>query len=308
MRYREFRAMNTSILLAANGQPEEIEAGFNRTEKYIQDSEKRFTRFSDDSELSQLNRSAGEWFEASDDLYQVVELAVDFHRRTGKIFDPGILTALERAGYDRTMDDLHSSGIQVQPTTVTVAQAAFDQVEMDPARNRIRLPAGLKIDLGGIAKGWIAERAAGVLSEYAQACAVDAGGDAYMVGVPPHSDTWRISLEDPCDPSRTLAVLKVHPGAIATSAITKRRWQQGDKVQHHLIDPRTQQPAETDWLSVTVVAEHAVQAEVYAKCLLIGGSQEVNEISNRAAGIEFIVVDQRKKMWGSAHSRELLDV
>jgi thiamine biosynthesis lipoprotein len=308
MRYREFRAMNTSILLAANGLTEEIEAGFNRTEKYIQDGEKRFTRFSGDSELSQLNRSAGEWFEASDDLYQVVEMAVDFHRSTGKIFDPGILTALERAGYDRTMDDLHPLGTQVQPITVTVAQADFDQVEMDPARNRIRLPAGLKIDLGGIAKGWIAERAAGVLSEYAQACAVDAGGDAYMIGVPSHSDTWRISLEDPSDPSHTLAILKVHPGAIATSAITKRRWQQGDKVQHHLIDPRTQQPAETDWLSVTVVAEHAVQAEVYAKCLLIGGSQEVNEISNRAAGIEFIVVDQHKKMWGSAHSRELLDV
>ena len=68
MRYREFRAMNTSILLAASGLAEEIEVGFNRTEEFVQASERRFTRFSEDSELSQLNRSAGVWFEVSDDL------------------------------------------------------------------------------------------------------------------------------------------------------------------------------------------------------------------------------------------------
>ena len=241
-------------------------------------------------------------------LYEVVELGVKFHEETGKLFDPGTLPALEHAGYDRTMDELRKSGTRVQPIRTVKTQTTFDQIELDPTYKRIRLPEGLKIDLGGIAKGWIAERAAGVLSEYTEACAVDAGGDAFMIGTPSHSDTWRISLEDPCDPSRTLTVLKIHPGAVATSAVTKRRWQQGEKTQHHLIDPRTQQPAETDWLSVTVVAEHAAQAEVYAKCLLIGGSQEVNAISNRTAGIEFIVVDQHKQMWGSAHSRELLDV
>ncbi|MDD5369065.1 MAG: FAD:protein FMN transferase [Anaerolineaceae bacterium] len=300
--------MNTSILLAASGRPEEIEVGFQHTEAFIRASEQRFTRFSDESELAHLNRSAGEWFLATDDLYEVVQTAVKFHGETGKLFDPGILPALERAGYDRSMDELRAHGGEVQTVPVALKQAEFDQVELDPDCKRIRLPSGLKIDLGGIAKGWIAERAAQVLSEFSQACAVDAGGDAFMIGIPIHSETWRISLEDPGDSSRTLAVLKVHPGAIATSAITKRRWQQGDKTHHHLIDPRTQQPADTDWLSVTVVANHAAQAEVYAKCLLIGGSQEVNEISNRATGIEFIAVDQHKRMWGSQHSRELLDV
>ncbi len=85
-----------------------------------------------------------------------------------------------------------------------------------------------------------------------------------------------VSIEDPLDDKSELAVLKVPPGAVATSTVTKRRWKQGNKEQHHLIDPRTQQPAETDWLSVTVVADHAAKAEVYAKSLLIGGPQEVD--------------------------------
>ncbi|RPJ38952.1 MAG: hypothetical protein EHM21_16190, partial [Chloroflexi bacterium] len=78
--------------------------------------------------------------------------------------------------------------------------------------------------------------------------------------------------------------------------------------RHHLIDPRTQEPAETDLRSVTVIAEHAVEAEVYAKSLLIGGSGEVRRIGGSFERAEFIVVDHDNHLWGSKHSREILDV
>ena len=300
--------MNTGILLAGEGPREAVETGFSLAQKFIEDSEKRFTRFSSQSELAQLNRSAGGWFDASKEMFEVVSLALQLYKKTAGLFDPSILEALEQAGYDRSMDEIRLYG----PTAVTVLARPklhhFSEIRLDEQRARIALPIEMRIDLGGIAKSLIAEQAALLLSGWAEACAVDAGGDIFFIGLPPGEKTWRVTLEDQLDEARGLAVLKVPPGAVATSTVTKRRWKQGNKEQHHLIDPHTQQPAETDWLSVTVVASHAVQAEVYAKSLLIGGPQEMERITRLAGGIEFIAVDYQKKLWGSNHSLELLNV
>jgi thiamine biosynthesis lipoprotein len=300
--------MNTGILLAGEGPQEAVEAGFSLAQKFIEDSEKRFTRFSSQSELSQLNRSAGGWFEASKEMFEVVSLALQLYRRTGGLFDPSILEALEQAGYDRTMDEIRLYG----PTQVTVLARPklhrFSEIRLDEPGCRIALPAEMRIDLGGIAKSWIAEQAAGLLSNWTEACAVDAGGDIFFIGLPPGEKAWKVTLEDPLDEGRGLAVIKAPAGAVATSTATKRRWKQANKEQHHLIDPRTQQPAETEWLSVTVLARHAAPAEVYAKSLLIGGPQEVERITRQAGDIEFIAVDYQKKLWGSRHSLEKLDV
>jgi thiamine biosynthesis lipoprotein len=308
MESHEFRAMNTGILLVGEGRHEAVETGFGLAQKFIEDSEKRFTRFSSQSELSSLNQSAGGWFDASKDMFEVVSLAIQLYRQTTGLFDPSILEALEQAGYDRSMDEIRLVG----PTKVTVMARPklhhFSEVRLDEPHCRIALPREMRIDLGGIAKSWIAEKAAMVLSEWTEACAVDAGGDMFFIGLPPGEKAWQVTLEDPLDEKGQLAVLKVSPGAVATSTVTKRRWKQDGKEQHHLIDPRTQQPAETDWLSVTVVADHAASAEVYAKSLLIGGPQAVEQLTRRAGAIEFIAIDHEKKLWGSKHSLEILNV
>ena len=130
----------------------------------------------------------------------------------------------------------------------------------------------------------------------------------FMVGLPAGENVWPVALEDPRDSDQTLAILRVGPGAVATSSIMKRRWQQGKRVRHHLIDPRSGAPAETDWLSVTVIAPHATTAEVFAKALLIGGSREAEGIAARYSDLAFIAADRVGQLWGSDNAKELLDV
>ncbi len=309
MKTYEFRAMNTDIQLGAEGPEEAVETGFSQARAFIEACEKRFTRFSEQSELSELNRSAGKWFEVSPEMFDVVSQAVALHKQTQGLFDPAILEALENAGYDRTYDEIRKYGAFYAPVAIKPSLHRFSDVRLDSVRRRIWLPPDLRIDLGGIAKGWIAEKAALLLSTWAKACGVDAGGDAFFVGLPENEPFWRVALEDPFDPQQVVANLKVQPGAVVTSAITRRRWQQGGKIRHHLIDPRSQQPAVTDWLSVTVFAPHATQAEVYAKSLLILGSRQATQLAERAdPKIEFIAVDGQKKLWGSKRSLEVLDV
>jgi thiamine biosynthesis lipoprotein len=295
------RAMNTDVLLAAEGQADQLRAGFEQAREFILASESRFTRFSEDSELSALNRSSGRRFKASTDLFSVVALTRRFFHLTRGLFDPSILPDLKRVGYDRSMDVLRKLGPSpLFETLLANEHSSFSEMDLDESDLTILLPPGMMIDLGGIAKGWIAEQAAFILSGYATACAVDAGGDMFLVGLPDGMEQWPVALEDPLQPENILTELKVDPGAIATSSMTKRVWQQSGKNRHHIIDPRTGEPAVSDWISVTVIAPHACEAEVFAKTLLIAGPQEAEEIV-RHSNIPFtyLAVDQEKKIWGN---------
>jgi FAD:protein FMN transferase len=308
MQTYEFKAMNTEILLAAEGSREAVETGFSQARAFIEASEKRFTRFSEESELSRLNRSAGQWFAASAEMIEVLGEALRLHEQTLGLFDPAVLKALEQAGYDRTMDDVRRFGARPAALPFRPGRYHFSDLVIDPAEQRVWLPPEMRIDLGGIAKGWIAEQAANLLAGWANACAVDAGGDMFMVGLPEGQAAWEVALENPFNFDQEMGVLHVGPGAVATSTTTRRHWSQAGQERHHLIDPRTAQPAQTDWVSVTVAAPHAVDAEVYAKSLLIGGSAQSDLLTRNFNEIIFIAVDHQKTLWGSLHSPEVFHV
>ncbi len=290
-----FRAMNTEIVLLAEGNEQAVRQGFLEVRDFIEASERRFTRFSEDSELSSLNRSAGKHFLSSEDFFSVMEEARDCYRRTHGLFDPSILPQLKNAGYTRSMDELRIHGAG-EGGPIPAHRHGFDTVGMDPSGRMITLPEGMQIDLGGIAKGWIAERATGILKKFSTACAVNAGGDMFMNGYPEDQDYWEVSLEDPRDITCDLALLRVQEGAVATSSITRRTWKQGGVNRHHLIDPRTGEPAVTPWLSVTVMAPHAAEAETFAKAFLMADEQEAAALSRENPGITALGADQQGKL------------
>jgi len=100
---------------------------------------------------------------------------------------------------------------------------------------------------------------------------VDAGGDIRAVGVP-GGEPWPVAVQDPFDQAQDRAVLALADGAVATSSIGRRRWQSGGRTMHHLIDPRTGQPSDSDLHTVTVLADTAEAAEVAAKTALMLGT------------------------------------
>jgi thiamine biosynthesis lipoprotein len=306
MEYDEFPAMNTTVQVAAEGMREDLELGFTRVRSFIAECEARFSRFLPDSELSQLNRSTGIWFDASTGLFDMIKEGLQLHQLTDGLFDPSILSALEQAGYDRSMDDLRESVAQPAAKDVQKNPSHLWQIQMDPARYRIRLPKDLQIDLGGIAKGWIAEQAVHLLAEYSPACAVSAGGDMVFYGVPSGASDWQISLEDPLDEHRLLNILQVRSGALATSTVTRRRWLQDGQERHHIIDPRTGAPAEVEWLSVTVGAPKATTAEAFAKAILIGGRLLGAQLASRIPELWFIGVHPDGSLSGTPKSKELV--
>ena len=303
MHYQEFRAMNTSVVLGA-----ESEYPFNAfqlAQEFIEQSEQRFSRFLHDSELNALNRNAGIWFQVSPEMMEVMTSAMECYRATDGLFNPAILPDLKAVGYTRSMDEIRSYGADKTTTLHSKTVLAFESIQLDIAQNRILLPAGMQIDLGGIAKGWIAEKAARILAAHSSACVVNAGGDMFLIGHP-NGKSWEVVLEDPLDQRHDLLMLLMEDGAVATSSTTKRIWTQGEQVRHHLIDPRSGEPAESCWLSVTVFAPHAVQAETFAKALLIAGPEGAQTLLDKNPQISFIAIDTNQQIWKSPTEKEKL--
>ena len=302
----EFRAMNTSVLLAAEGE-RGSEAGLDEARAFIEDCERRFSRFLPDSEISLLNSAGGKWMAVTPELMNLLSLSKAYYEETGGLFDPSVLPDLKRAGYDVTMDEVRARGeLQVRAGPRTV-RPAFSAIEIDKMERRVRLPQGMEVDLGGIAKGWIVEQAAVCLKRRATAGAVNAGGDLFFAGSPADGSKWRVEIEDPRDHDRTAAVLEVGEGAVVTSSVSKRTWSRNGERQHHLIDPRTGEPAQTDWLSVTVVSPRADLGEAYAKALLIGGAREAGRLLLQRPQIAMVCVDFDGKVSASQNSKDYLN-
>jgi thiamine biosynthesis lipoprotein len=249
MERRLFRAMGTEIelLVHADG----ADSALDGAEQEFHRLESLLSRFRADSELSRLNRDGA--IEAGPDLLRVVALSLEGREATGGRFDPTVHDSLVAAGYDRTFDEVASV---TRPDTWS-APPAGGGVTVEDAR--IELEPGVHLDLGGIGKGYAAERAAELLA-MAGPCLVNAGGDIAVRG-----GSWPVGVDT--------VTLELSDCGLATSGRDRRRWQRGDRELHHLIDPATGRPARSDLLRVTVVAGDAVEAEVLAKALFVSGAE-----------------------------------
>jgi thiamine biosynthesis lipoprotein len=276
---RGFRAMNTDVLAvvavgAAEAAP--AAAALDEIEQLFAAVEACASRFRPESELSQLNRSAGHPFAASPVLYALVAAALEAAGETGGAFDPTLLDALERAGYDRSFDQLPeeraAAPAGAPPAPPGAGAVSWRSIRLDPVSRTITLPAGCRLDLGGIGKGWTVDQACARLrARGLRHFALDAGGDLYAVGRQGNGEPWSVGVEDPDHPTHDLAVLAVDGSAVATSTTARRHWRVAGELRHHLIDPRTRQPAASGVVSATVVADTVARAEVLAKAALVLG-------------------------------------
>jgi FAD:protein FMN transferase len=251
MERRTFGAMGTEIdlLVDASGATAALSAAedeFHRLEAIL-------SRFRQDSELSLLNRAGR--LDPGPDLLRVTELALAAREDTGGRFDPTVHDAVVAAGYDRTFESIAAHGPEPE------ARACGGEVRID--RGVIELDDGVRLDFGGIGKGYAADRAAEVLA-IAGPCLVNAGGDIAV-----RDGAWPIAVQT----ATGSLTVELTSGALATSGRDRRRWQRGGRELHHLIDPATGTSAGGDLVRATVVASDAVAAEVWAKALFLAGEE-----------------------------------
>lgn len=265
--YIAFRAMGCLATLQLETETDGIER-LNEAVRQVETIEACLSRFRPNSDLMQLNAQAGTWVEVSPLLFEVIRAAKHAALVTNGLYHPLLLNIMLGIGYDRTFEELKSSAVVASSTPMLDWHA----IELKASRNAVRLPPNGGLDLGGIGKGWSADYLANQLSTDG-ACLVNLGGDIATRGAPQGYDGWPVIVNDPLD-SSLIVSLKLSNLSIATSGVDYRRWKDlNGTPQHHLIDPRTGKPAQTDLQTVTVIHPSGVLAEAFAKAVLIQGSQ-----------------------------------
>ena len=280
-----FRAMNTDVRLFsmdAGARPRLLEV-----ERQFAAFEARFSRFRPDSELSRLNGRASDDVEVSAEMRDIARAAMALHRRTGGVFDPAVLPALERAGYDRSFEQVRPEGAAAPGASVP--GVTFGDVELSADGRRMRLPRGMRLDFGGIGKGYAVDAAAKALDGVGSFL-IDAGGDIIARGAGPDGDGWVVAVADPAG-GDDMDVVRLRNAALATSTTARRRWRRGGRTMHHLVDPATGAPAASGLLSVSVIARSATEADVFAKTALILGDERAQAFLAREGAEALLVRD-----------------
>ena len=273
----QMAAMGTDCLLILHGPSEEVgEAALARAAERVRQYEERFSRFRPDSELSRLNESPQEQVPVDAELGGLLARSVEYARISGGLFDPVVLDDLVALGYDRTFEE-----VRTQTHEKAVARGPrfrWRDISVDAEARSVARPLGARIDLGGIAKGAAVDAAMVELSGYPGAL-VDVGGDIRVTGRPDDADFWIIAVEDGQNGDGTLGCIRLRDGAVATSSLRKRRWVHNGEAVHHIIDPRSGQPADSGVLQCSVIADTTEHAEVAAKVGFIRGPGLLHEHS-----------------------------
>ncbi|WP_448591753.1 FAD:protein FMN transferase [Thermoflexus hugenholtzii] len=308
-----FRAMGCQMKAMVDSESIHAAGALREVPRWFAAWERCLSRFREDSELSVLNRSDGRWMRVSPTMWEVLRAALLAVQLSEGLVVPTVLPALEAAGYDRSFEQVLREGQRTGDGVEAweVESCAWTSIQLNPERRAVKLPKGVRLDLGGIAKGWAADQAVRRLKPYGPAL-VDAGGDIAVSGPMANGEPWPIGVADPRSASWNLledppllGILRVARGGVATSGRDVRRWRRGDEEQHHLIDPRTGRPARTDVLAVTVVAPTAYEAEIAAKVVFLRGSQEGLAWLEKRPGFAGLVVRHDGEiLWSSRWSME----
>jgi FAD:protein FMN transferase len=251
------------------------------------------SRFREDSEIVAVHRSAGNVHVVSEGLAEAIAIALSAARWTGGLVDPTVGGAMSSLGYDRDFAAVRHGGT-VPPAGACVP--GWQSVRLDG--RRLRLAAGVRLDLGATAKGLGSDRAASAAAAaiWGGGVLVSLGGDIAVAAEAPNGG-WPVLVADEQKPAsrghaRPLPpgqappgspgqappgspgqVVRLAAGALATSSITCRQWRRGDRTLHHIVDPRTGLPAAGPWRTVSVAAANCAEANAAATAAIVAGDQ-----------------------------------
>lgn len=239
-----------------------------------------------DSELSRINREAArDAVPVSAELFSLIERSLHFSRLSGGAFD--ITYAAVGHLYD------YRRGVVPSDDEVARARAAvgYTGLLLDARARTVRFASdGMRIDLGGFAKGYAVELGAAALRRFGIAHGiVSAGGDSRLVG-DRRGRPWTIGVRDPRRQDGVAAVLPLEDVAVSTSGDYERYCEVDGVRHHHLIDPRSGR-SPSSVRGVTVVAGDGLTSEALSKTVFVLGAQEGLRIVEALPGVDAVVID-----------------
>lgn len=299
MRSREIHMMGTHILLSILHDYADfvLDELILRLKEY----EKRFSAHDPDSELMAINNNAGiKPVKVNPSLYELVKIGKEHSTAANSSLNIAIgpLVQAWRIGFE----DAHvPSDKEIQ--SLLSKTNAHDIILNDHDQSVFLKQAGMFIDLGALAKGFIADLMVKDLESMGvSAGLINLGGNVMTHGIAPKHDDgyWRIGIQNPFLPrGKHVAVLKAFNQSVVTSGIYERKFTVGNKTYHHILDSQTGYPIETEVAGLTIISNKSVDGEIWTSRLFGQPAHQVMDTINQLDGIEGIVITKNGELYYS---------
>lgn len=293
---RDFFAMDTMISLKVWGEKEALD----EAEKKIRSLEQELSVTDKNSSVCRLNQTGTASLPA--EISELLESAVSVSEMTGGAFDPTVYPFVKAWGFT---SDQH----RIPPEEELKELSAFvgtDHIHLDDTT--VTLEKGAMLDLGGIAKGYAAQKCAELLKAHGTECAIlSLGGNVQTVGNKPDGTQWAVGIADPKNPSASAAVLHFEGSkALVTSGSYQRYFEQDEKKYHHILNPKTGYPADNSLASVTILMDSGTLADGFSTALFVMGMEKATEFWRSRNDFEAVFIQTDGAVFATEGAAPLL--
>ena len=273
------------------------EETMNQAIRLIQQAESDFSATRTDSDIARLNSASGGAVTVSEETYELVAESLDLSEQTDGLLDISIYPIVKLWGF--------TTGEYKVPDE-TAVQEALGRVDYRKIRLlpdcRIQLDAGMEVDLGAVAKGYLSQKLIALFrQEGVEAAIVSLGGNVQTMGKKPDGTPFAVGITDPADGASIYGVLKVTDKAVITSGIYQRYFEEKGTKYHHIMDKRTGRSADNELASVTVIADDGAEADGLATALYVMGEKKAREYQKKHPEIGLILIRKDGSSWQSVN-------
>jgi thiamine biosynthesis lipoprotein len=287
---RSFRAIGTTAIVVVQDADVADEAA-RLLAADLEEIDLACSRFRPDSELQTVHAHAGATVQVGDLLFEALRVAVDAAERTGGVVDPTVGNAIAALGYDADLDVVLARPAGPPPALGSVA--GYAHVQLNPIDRTVRIPRGVRLDLGSTAKALAADRsAARIARAVGSGALVSLGGDVAVAGPPP-AGGWAVGIaRDSSVPAGSVdQVVAITRGGLASSATAVRSWKAGDREVHHILDPRTGDSVAPYWVLVSATGASCVEANVVTTAAVVWGPEALDRLAGFEQSVRLVRAD-----------------
>lgn len=273
----------------------DVEGGevFDVLKYWIDRYENKFSTTIETSEISLLNNNSGTFQEVSPETFNLINRAVSAYDMTGGAFDIAVYPIVKAWGF--TTDEYRIPSEEELRRLLMFTDSR--KIQFKPEDSSVRLLTGMQIDLGGIAKGYIASKLYEKAKEKGvKSGLISLGGNVQAIGSKPDGSSWHIGIQHPDYENDYIGVLSINDEAAITSGGYQRFFERDGKRYHHIIDPSTGAPSDSDVISATVITKDGAMGDALSTAFYVMGSEKAMEFLEDNPQFKAVILTKDNKV------------
>ena len=243
------------------------------------------------SEVSALNQN--KTGKLSEDTAYLLKRSQEINSETDGAFDITIYPVMRAWGFT-------GEGFRIpSDEELSALTDAVDMAQLQYENDVLTIPEGMEIDFGGIAKGYTAERVAGIMKQYGiKSAKLNLGGNVQTIGTKPDKSAWKIAIKSPDESESYIGIVSVEDKAVVTSGGYERYFEQDGVTYHHIIDPKTGKPVHNGMVSVTVISRDGTYADGMSTALFVMGKDKaISYWKAHREQFDFVLLEESGMMY-----------